>query len=229
MIRLGNVAIFSGALPIISVFSAYYIAASHAHVPDCMPLFEGCTSISSTGRASPESLFFRATMIPSAMFMMLYWYLMKRWLEKIFNDKHLQFQIIILLGFISSVFLIVYTIALGFIDPVYGLQRRIGVTLFFACALISQLMVSDQIYKAVKAGRLSLPYGLHYWLVVICVLMLLIGLSSIPVSIYFPHTSLLDNIIEWSYAVVMYSFYIVTGFIWRATDYRLDFHVETNV
>jgi len=225
MIKLGNIAILAGGLPIVAVFSAYYIAVSNGHVPSCMPLLEGCTSISATGRASPESLFFRATMIPSAMLMMFYWYLMTQWLVRIVTNKSRYFYLVFILGLVSSVFLIAYTVALGFIDPLYGLQRRVGVTLFFSCALIAQLMVSNIVFKAVKSGKLSLPYNLHYWLVIICGIMLLTGLCTIPASIYFSHVSTLDNIIEWNYAVVMYLFYIVTGIIWRVTDFRMEFHV----
>lgn len=227
VIRLGNIAIFVGGLSIATVFFAYVIAVNYGHVPLCMPLLEGCTSISSTGRASPESLFFRATMIPVAMLMILYWYLMAQWLTRISGRKRRQFHIIFILGLVSAVFLIVYTVALGFIDPVYALQRRVGVTLFFSGALIAQLMVSNIIFKLVRARHLQLPYHLHYLLLGISVVMVLIGLSSIPASIYFSHIHVMDNIIEWNYALFMNLFYIVTGVIWRLTDFRLDFHVRS--
>jgi len=226
MMKPGNIAIFAGTLPIVSVFTAYAIAVSQGHVPDCLPLFEGCTTISSTGRQGPERLFFLATMIPSAMLMMLYWFLMRQWLRRIQHGRLREIGVIFLLGMTSAVFLIVYTVALGFIDPAYAIQRRIGVTLFFSCSLVAQLMVSNLVFKLVKAGVLSIPCGLHYYLAGICGLMLLTGLITIPVSIYVSNGYIAENIIEWNYAVIMYLFYVVTGVIWRVTGYRLSFHTD---
>lgn len=226
MLRLRSIALLAGLLPIVGAFISYYIAARMDHVASCIPLLEGCASISSAGRASPESLFFRATMIPSAMLMILYWFLVKQWLIKVDGLKNTQQNIILFLGVISAIFLVIYSVAVGFIGEIYSMQRRIGVTIFFSCGLISQLMTTNYIWKLIKAGRLYLPWKLHIWKLTICTLMLLIGLISIPLSIIYPDSGYIDNILEWNYAVIMYVYYILTYFVWSSTDYKAEFHVS---
>lgn len=225
MLRLRSIALLAGLLPVMSAFISYFIAVNQGHVASCIPMIEGCASISSAGRLSPESLFFRATMIPSAILMILYWVLVRQWLIQMEGRKDIPQNIILILGIISSIFLVIYSVALGFIGEVYSMQRRVGVTIFFSCGLVSQLMMTNRIWKLVRSGRLHLPWKLHVWKLIICILMLLIGLSSIPLSMLYFEDGRIDNILEWNYAVIMYVYYILTYFVWSSTDFKAKFHV----
>jgi hypothetical protein len=219
--RLRGLAYIVGILPILTAYISYYIAVDYGHVPACAPNLHGCTSISSTGRHSPESLFFRSMMISTAVLMALCWLLYRRWLIKMEGHNSRQQNMMLLLGLVSSAFLFVYTLALGHIGEVYALQRRIGVTLFFSCGLLAQLLAANLIWKMVRRGDLELRQGLHKWLLLVCVLMLLTGLAAVPMSILFPGDGRVDNIIEWNYAVLMYLYFVVLGRIWSVTDFRL--------
>jgi len=223
--QLRGLAYTVGIVPILAVYVSYFIAVYHGHVPACIPNLEGCTSISSAGRHSPESLFFRATMIPAAVLMALFWLSYRQWLIKMQGQKITQQTILLFLGLVSSAFLLIYTVALGHIGEVYALQRRIGVTLFFSCGLLAQLLAANLVWKLVLRGDLQLPYRLHKYLLLVCVLMLLTGLAVAPMSLIFPGDSRVDNIIEWNFAVLMYLYFVVTGAMWSVTHFRVSFNV----
>ena len=160
-------------------------------------------------------------MISTAVLMALCWLFFRQWLINVEGHRNRQQIMMLLLGLLSSTFLLVYTLALGHIGEVYALQRRIGVTLFFSCGLLAQLLAANQIWKLVRRGGLELQQGLHKWLLLICVLMLLSGLAVEPMSLLIPDDGRVDNIIEWNYAVLMYLYFVVLGRIWSVTDFRL--------
>jgi hypothetical protein len=160
-------------------------------------------------------------MITTAVLMALCWFFYRQWLINVEGHKNRQQTMMLLLGLVSSAFLLVYTMALGHIGEVYALQRRIGVTLFFSCGLLAQLLAANLIWKRMQRGGLELAQGLHKWLLLVCVLLLLTGLAVVPMSFLFPDDGRVDNIIEWNYAVLMYLYFIVVGRIWSVTDFRL--------
>ena len=53
--HIAPLALITGLLPLVCVHTTYLIAASHGHVPWCVPYWDSCTSISATGRQLPET------------------------------------------------------------------------------------------------------------------------------------------------------------------------------
>src|SRR4030067_2814682 len=139
--RLKSLALLTGILPIISANIAYLVAAQLGHLSWCIPYLDGCASISATGRQAPESLFFRATMIPAAVLMMAYWRLNYEWLLINGDRNSLAGVAMLWLGTTAAVFLVIYTVALGHIGEEYALPRRIGGTLFFGFSYLVQLLL----------------------------------------------------------------------------------------
>lgn len=223
---LQGLAYIAGLLPLLTIYIAYFIAMYLGHVPACIPNLDGCTSISSTGRQVPESLFFRAMMIPSAVLMALFWISYRQWLIKQSGNKTLQHDVVVYLGLVSTIFLVTYTVALGFIGEMYALQRRIGVTIYFSCSLLAQLLTTNLIWKLVKHGGLNLRGGLHQCLLVIGILMVVTGLALTPLALLFPGQSRSDNIIEWNYAILIALFYVVSARIWSVTGFRMNFKIN---
>ena len=219
-------ALITGLLPIIAANAAYLIGVSNGHLPSCIPYLEGCTSISSTGRQPPESLVFRATIIPAAVFMAAYWHLNYAWLMAIGDRPTFGNRAMLWLGIIAAIFLIVYTVALGFIGPEYAMQRRIGVTFFFSFTFFAQLLLAHRINQLMQTGKyafLETPYRAK---MVICILMLSLGVISTPLKAIFPDKYYLEMIIEWNFALLMYLYFIVTFFAWRRSSFDLKFSTK---
>ena len=64
---------WAAIVPLVTVNVCYVVAIGLDHLPACIPYLTGCTSVSSTGRIAPESLIFRAGMLPSALIVALFW------------------------------------------------------------------------------------------------------------------------------------------------------------
>ncbi len=79
--KLNAIPLVTALLPALAAHLCYLVAAYHGHVSWCFPYFPDCVSISATGRHGPESVIFRAALIPAAILMMIYWRLSRDWLR----------------------------------------------------------------------------------------------------------------------------------------------------
>ena len=57
----------TAALPVLCVLLNHWLSIRGGYIPDCIPYFEGCTSISSTGRHGVSYWLFKAMMLPQAL------------------------------------------------------------------------------------------------------------------------------------------------------------------
>ena len=85
--RLNSIPLVTALLPAAAVHVCYLLAAHLGHLSWCFPYFPDCVSISATGRHSPESFVFRAAIIPTAVFMVIYWKLGQEWLKTLGTEK----------------------------------------------------------------------------------------------------------------------------------------------
>jgi len=150
------IALLAGLIPLFAVHTVYLISAIFEQVPWCVPYLEGCTSISAAGRNSPANYVFRATMIPWAVVLMIYWTLVSKWLIAMVDQKGFLNRAILSLGIIAAVFLILYATALGSEGQIYRLLRRYGVIIFFAFTFLAQLLLLSRLKQHVDLPPLYL-------------------------------------------------------------------------
>ena len=79
--NLRIIALLAATLPFFAVHLTWLVAASYGLVEWCNPYIDSCTSISATGRHAPASYVFRATMLPAAVVLALYWWCNYSWLR----------------------------------------------------------------------------------------------------------------------------------------------------
>jgi len=218
---LRSIALLAGLIPLFSVHAVYLISAIFEHVSWCVPYFEGCTSISKAGRHSPANYVFRATMIPWAVVLMIYWTLVCEWLVAMGDKKGLVNRAILYLGIIAAVFLILYATALGAEGQIYRLLRRYGVIVFFAFTYLAQLLLLSRLNK------LHVPPSIYNLKLILCLMQFFIGLISLPVRAYSSGdlNSRIENIVEWNFALIMILYFVVTYFAWRASGFYASFFV----
>lgn len=222
--RLERLPLIISLLPIGGVVTAYVIAAHLGHVDMCVPLFEGCTTISATGRDAPESLVFRATMLPTAVLLILYWRLADEWLSLLGEPRGRAGRTMLWLGCSAALFLIAYTVALGLIGPQYALQRRIGVTLFFSFTFLAQLLFLWRMQRVMRSHAAQSPPVRRAFRIKLAIggLMLLLGLVVAPLKATYPDATAVENVVEWNFALLMYLFFLPCGAAWRATGFRAN-------
>lgn len=213
-----NIALMTGLIPIIAIHTTFLLSVWQGHVPWCFPYFESCTSISATGRHGAAFYLFKGTMIPSAVLLMLFWYLSSKWLLEL-GDKKAVTNTIFILGTIGAIFLIVYAVALGAGGDLFRLQRRIGIIFYFTLTYLSQLLVVWRMGKVV-VNEISRP-----WLLGICVTALTIGLTTIMLDLAIDNYDDYEDAFEWILALLVHLYFLVMAGAWKRTAFKVRYVV----
>ena len=193
----------------VAVHVSYLLAAWQGHVPGCNPYWDSCSSISAAGRQMPEFLWFKLTMLPAAVLIIVYWRHMSTWLESLGIPHHT----IRPLGQIAGVFLILYVLALGIEGDVFRLQRRIGVTLYFTLTYLAQLLLVTRLWRAnIKPVPVKLMLG-------ICVALLIVGLCSLFIDLMTNWHDAVEDAFEWILALLIDFYFLISYWAWRVTGF----------
>lgn len=208
-------------IPLLAVVGGYQIAIHQQVAEACLPLIEGCTSISRGVRNGDALFWFRGFMMPLSMLLVFYWALQYRWLEVVVGRRH-RHQVILALGVISALSLVLYANFLGSQGDFYRFMRRFGVTFYFAFAALAQLLS----LHSLSSTQRQVPVAAKGWLNVLWGLVIAqwcIGLASLAVTIAEPSNKKfqLENIVEWNFALAMVCFYGVSGELWHRLSSRL--------
>ena len=220
-IALSWFALWAGLLPLLVINTAYVGSAMAGHIPLCFPYFEGCTSISSAGRYGLSYFFFKAGIIPAAMLLAGFWYLARRWLLQLGDEDGKSVRAMALLGILAAAFLVLYTVFLGSKGDFYNLMRRFGVNLYFAFSGLAQILLLSRLYRLRARGVMSLPESLLRMMLALLILLLVIGIASIPVMNFIVDKQRPQNIVEWNFALLMNLYFIGMFSLWR--DFRIRF------
>ena len=185
--------IFAGIAPIIGVTCAYLLGVSYDVLPSCMPLIDGCTSISATGRNMPGRLVFRSVMFPQSVLLIVLWYLGARWIRDMTPSRFSAVTVTVS-GCIGALALVVYVATLGTRTPLYDFMRRFGVYFYFLGTAVAQVTLAVTLLahaKRTMAMSLHLyvvtfqvpdvPEALPYGVALVLVAMVL-GMNSVSIA-----------------------------------------------
>ena len=222
--RIVWLALLTGLLPFCVVNLSFIGSASLEYISWCFPYFQGCTSISATGRYGYMYFFFKAGMIPAAIIMAIFWLTCRQWLLALGDEDGRMVRAMAIVGFISASFLILYTIFLGSKGDFYNFMRRTGVIVYFSFSYLAQLMLLARLHHLRDANLVDLPVYITKGKMIIVVSMLALGLGSIPISNFVVDKHRPENAVEWTYSLLMVSYYFFT---WRACRHIAD-QVVTN-
>ena len=208
--NLRALALICFILPIITVIFSYIISVKLNLVAECIPNFEGCTSISRAGRNPPVKYFFKPLMYLYAFFLFLYWNSFLKKIKKIniFEKKYFWFAVF------SILFLILYITFLGE-GKIYTFFRKIGIYIYIFLTVIAQFLTSKKLYSfKKKIGKyFNIKFILlNYYLTVSLVISGIILLPILLIKIdSFPE---IKNIISWNYffLIQLYFFFSYLSF-----------------
>ncbi len=215
------IALLIGALPILAVHLAYAISIAEEFVPACVPYWEGCTSISRAARHGNALFLFRGIVMPCCALMVLYWRITQLWLCRLDNTR--SFWGVFLLGAIGSTFLILYTDYLGSSGDSYRFMRRYGIFMFFGLTPLAQLLQVNALLKLCASNNQLLQHRpLIRLQLAFCCVMLLCGLASVGADWLGMKTYEFGNVLEWVFALLIFSFFLVTALIWQRSSLQLS-------
>ncbi|NND64756.1 MAG: hypothetical protein HKM24_02220 [Gammaproteobacteria bacterium] len=182
-------------LPTSTVLISYWLSQSHGLVPECFPLVHGCTSVSAAGRYPPASFLFRAGIIPGAVLLMIYWLLIRAWLQSLSPKYHRSQNWLLITGMTGAVFLIVYAVFLGSKGDFYAFMRRTGIVVYFAMTFFAQLLQTRVLLRLSQTTHPEL-FRLSQWKLRICTLLFVLGVGSIPIMNFIDNKDQLQNVLE---------------------------------
>lgn len=222
--NLRLVALLAATLPFAAVHLTWLVAASHGLVEWCNPYFDSCTSISATGRHPPASYVFRATMLPAAVVLALYWWCNYSWLRWMQPEgarlRSLRWMLV--LGLLACLGLVLYVTVLGEAGAAWRFQRRAGTVLFFSFTFLSQFLLSLQL-QALSA-RLpqvqSLARGM-WWL---CCLLLALGILTVVLQAWDGVLyDAVEDAFEWVLSLLLQANFLLGYLVWRRANWQLQF------
>ncbi|MCW8856124.1 MAG: hypothetical protein OQJ95_02090 [Kangiella sp.] len=210
-------------LPIIAAHGAFFIGLWQGVANECIPYFEGCTSISRAARNGDAIFLFRGLMMPTAAFLIIFWYLQSVWLKELTHKSHIT---IFVLGTIGAVFLVLYADFLGTEGDFYEFMRRYGITLYFAMTILAQML---SIRSLQKLGN-SLDRKIKRYLTIQFTMMVLywvLGIANVVIKatgVSWADQS--ENIIEWNFALLMSLYFGLTAMMWKRTDFEFQLSIK---
>ena len=221
MIPLKWLAILTGVLPLVTLLVSYLVAASYGLVSWCVPIWDGCTTISATGRHPPSSLIFKGAMIPSALVIFTFWFFSFFWLKQLGLGRVTTRTLMLIFGLASAVFLVLYTVALGHIGAEYRILRRIGVILFYAFTLIAQTMMISMLWP--KRQLFTAPGSRYSISLVVAsnVMLAVTGIINLVIQKVHPGLQWLENVVEWDFTIVLCLNFIWISRLWSVSKYSL--------
>jgi hypothetical protein len=177
-----------------------------------MPLFEGCTSISSAGRYLPGSMPFRAVLLPQAAFLIVLWWFAAAWQKSVATNSRNR-KMILFCGVAGAVALVLYVTFLGTKQPFYEFMRRFGIYFYFLGTALSQLLLTLDMprsrLRSVMLWVIATPFAL--------------GVINLVQKAILADTDGIENSIEWSAALLMQIWFVLLYFVWRRSGFTVDF------
>ncbi len=219
VLRPGRLALANFLLPLLTVHVCYVLAASHGHVPWCIPYLDDCTSISATGRSMPEYLVFKLGMISAGLTKIQFWRLNRDWLDYLGDVPSATRRGLPILGLVAGLSLILYTVALGHEGAIPYLMRRLGVSLYFGLAFIAQCLLTLRLRSMQRQQTLVVSRKLLATILTILWILLVIGIGMVLLDLVTDFKERLEDPMEWLMALLMTLNYGLFWLAWRQSGF----------
>ena len=220
--RMRALPYWAAIVPLVTVNVCYVVAIGLDHLPACIPYFTGCTSVSSTGRIAPESLIFRAGMLPSALIVALFWHRCATFL-RLGGQSGSRLVTLQVLGVIAALSLVVYAVTLGFEDNAYRQLRRAGI-IGFALGTFTAEVSLIIFYRPMRTATTE---KLWRWLIILCVALPLLSVASEIAKWAGAPRHGANNTVAWNAFVVASAYYAVVARIWWQHGFSSQFTITS--
>jgi hypothetical protein len=222
---LRGLPLYTGIAPVVAVTIAYWLGVSNDVLPACMPVLDGCTSISATGRYPPGSFLFRAIMLPQAVVLALLWTLAAGWLNALSRTEGSN-KLLLVAGLLGALALVLYVTLLGTKLPWYELMRRFGIYFYFLGTAVAQLVLAINLLKVARQPRADKLRRYALAMLWLCGLPFALGILNLVLKTILDDADFMENRIEWMAAILMQGYFVVLYLAWRHTGFTTSVRVR---
>ncbi len=201
-----------------AVHLAWWLSVQAGTIPSCNPYWDGCTSISRAARHGIANHLFRLVVLPVAGLHLLNWWLASRWL-RVDDRRDCQAGLLLAFGAVSAAALALYATFLGTQGEAYQLLRRYGITLYFGCGFLAQLLL-----LRLAARESKLPARLGLALRLVCAAMLLLGVGNVLAGALLAEEAARDrveNALEWQLGLLLVAWFALQSRLWKRVGFSM--------
>ena len=216
----------TGLAPIFAVNASFLVAVDAGVLSACNPYFDGCTSISATGRYPPSSYLFKGVMAPDAIVLAVYWVFSVAWLRSLEKAAGMASNAgtwVGVLGIGGALSLILYVTFLGSDGDFYEFMRRFGVYLYFALNVFAQLILAPRVIRLANALQLPVVLRITKWQLGLALIPFVLGALNLVLKAILDDAKQFENAIEWTFAILMHVYFLLSYISWRATGFTASF------
>jgi len=218
--------LLAALLPAVAVHISLALAINAEAIPACIPYFEGCASISATGRYAPASYVFKPAFMTQWVLLCLYWGLNARWLQLMADhraDMPKGRLPMMWLGYAAAVSLVVYVTFLGTNEPFYEFMRRFGIYGYFLGTVLAQIWLALATIRIGRARGIAVCRTIGRAQLYLALCPFALGVLNLILKALLPdeQAGRYENIIEWLVAALMQAGLALTFWSWRASRFRL--------
>ena len=215
-LNFSRLPVLCSLVPIVTAHLCYWLAVEMGHIELCNPYWDGCSSISKTGRQPPEAILFKGLMIPAFVCCGLYWALMRNWLLNLNPQLNSRASWMLWVGIGAALALILYAAALGYHSDLYQALRRIGILGGFACSLVAQILETGMLRQIAATSTDPVLKRVANIKLGLIVFGLLLGVVSVILDATIPgYRDGPEDALEWNFTLLMFLFYLPSYWLWQ--------------
>ncbi|MGI9262973.1 MAG: hypothetical protein ACR2QR_13095 [Woeseiaceae bacterium] len=214
--------LITGLLPIVAIHLSLVVAIYAGSIPSCFPYFDGCTSISATGRYEPATFIFKPAMMSEWTILVFYWLFNVAWLRSLAKEADHDAKTgrwIGILGVAGALALILYVTFLGTQAPFYEFMRRFGVYLYFLFSVLAQILLARHTIALSRSLQLQSVERIGKAQLTLALIPFFLGALNLVLKSTLADPDPAENIIEWFFALQMHVYFMLSYFTWRDTGF----------
>lgn len=201
------------------VHLAWWLSLQGGYIPMCVLYWDGCTSISRAARHGIANQLFRLVVLPCALLHLLNWWLASRWMRHPAKPRDGEAAALLVLGATSAAALAIYAAFLGSPGETYQFLRRYGITLYFGCGFLAQLL-----FLRLAARESKLPVRLGTAMRLVCAGMLLLGVGNVVAAALLADEAARDgveNALEWQLGMLLLVWFVLQALLWKRARFSM--------
>lgn len=206
----------------VAVVSAWWVSTAQGYIPYCIPLVDGCVSISRAARHGLGNHIFRGLMLPSATIQGMTWLLCTAWLTRS-GATGRSLRWLPWLGVVAAIFLVVYGTFLGTEGGTYRWLRRYGTIVYFGFTYICILIATGHIRRLTSHGALAVPARMDIMLMCLAGLTMLVAIAHVFIAPMLDEQlkDRVENVVEWAIGFSFTLFFLGLARLWRHAHLQL--------